>query len=266
MSIEAQLFSAAQSNVDALNGEFTEAEKISMVKIEELKLINGMDLAALLLRGKILKEIEDQALFSFHPGGYLTMEEMARDQGIGISELSNVRDLCYTIFPYMEANGMSVAVTFEAIGKSNFRELVPALKAIITGVAPSSERLQETINRLMDDTAATAAVAGEEITPEEIRDQTVLGLLTRMQGMTNRTVRHELRPEHAPTINATVINNNGTRIFIAELNDDQMTILTRRLQGYVDPIEFVMPREARQRQAEASRIAVIRNLLNLIGG
>lgn len=47
-------------NVALLGEEFTEAEKEAMVTIEELKLINGMDLAAVLLRGKILRRIEEK--------------------------------------------------------------------------------------------------------------------------------------------------------------------------------------------------------------
>ena len=155
MGIEAALSTAAQANVQtaiAGTGDYTEMEIRSMTTIEELKLVNGMDLAAIILRGKLLKQIEDEALYSFHPNQYTTLQDMAREQGISLSELSNVRDLCFVVFPYMEEQlGMNVAVTFENIGKSNMRELVPVIKAIISG-EETRGTVQVAVERIMNDT------------------------------------------------------------------------------------------------------------------
>ena len=62
-----------------------------MVATEKLRLVNGMDLAAIMLRGKILKDIEDQALHTVHPNHYDTLTALAEEQGISISELSDIR-------------------------------------------------------------------------------------------------------------------------------------------------------------------------------
>ena len=65
---------------------YTNPEVRAMVKLEQLKLIGDLGLAELLLRGKLIKEIEDDALWSIHPNRYANMQEAAKSQGIGVSE------------------------------------------------------------------------------------------------------------------------------------------------------------------------------------
>lgn len=156
--LEAQLQRAAECNIRAMANDgdgFTQAELRAMKTIEELKLVNGLDLAAVLLRGKLIRQIEEEALWTIHPERYDTFEQMARAQGISPSELSNVRDLCFTIFPYFEETlGVPVAQIWENIGKSNMRELVPVLKSIITGQPSNSASVNRSVDRILDEVVA----------------------------------------------------------------------------------------------------------------
>lgn len=108
LGIENSLLRAAEANVALMGDDFTDAEREAMTTIEELKLINGMDLAAVLLRGKLLQRIEERGMWSYHPARYGSLQEMARDQGISVSNLSNIRDLNLVIFPWMAQQGMSI--------------------------------------------------------------------------------------------------------------------------------------------------------------
>ena len=106
-NLEQQLENAARQNLDVVlqdNDDYTDVEKMSMIKIEQLKLVNGMDLAALLMRGKLLSQIRDMALWSTHPNDYPTLEAMATEIGITTSEMKDIETLTLVIFPYLENN------------------------------------------------------------------------------------------------------------------------------------------------------------------
>jgi len=105
LGIESSLLRAAEANVALMGEDFTVAEREAMTTIEELKLINGMDLVAVLLWGKLLQRIEERGMWSYHPARYGSLQEMARDQGFSVSNLSNIRDLNFVFFPGWQAWG-----------------------------------------------------------------------------------------------------------------------------------------------------------------
>src|SRR5512142_917797 len=172
LNLEGSLEEAARQNLNAVlqqNGTsldaYTGTEVLAMVATEKLRLINGMDLAAIMLRGKLIQQIETQALHTVHPNHYETLEALAEDQGISLSELSDIRMMTQVVFPYIENTlGVPVAQIWETIGKTKFRTLVPVLRAIITGEEPGRGSARDNYNRIMEDTAATMRVAhpGEE--------------------------------------------------------------------------------------------------------
>jgi hypothetical protein len=261
MGIRTALHNAALVNVAQAGDGFTEAEKVAMTTIEELKLVNGMDLAAMLLRYELICTIRNQSLWSVHPGQYQSFEDMARQQGISISELSNIMDLCGTIFPFLETElGISVAVIWDRIGKSNFRELVPILKSIITGEASDTQSTRGSVEQIMNDVAATAAAAGQTLTEEEERNQAINNILE-VGTLTNREMRQRIRHDRTASIQSTIVNSNGRRILLAELNEEQFTLIQRRLNGYMDANQVDFPRDLRTRQREAHRIPVLATLL-----
>ncbi len=256
---------AAQVNVDLAGEGFTEVEKEAMRKIEELKLINDMDLAAVLMRGELLHEIEDRGLWSVHPGQYGSMQEMARMQGISLSELSNTRDLCDVIFPFMqETLGISIPQVWEEIGKSNFRELVPVLKALITGDTPATTSTRNTIETLLDNEAASAQAAGLEVNEQGLRRRVVENLIADGQVMTNRQLRTRLRPERTEPVQATVLLDQGSRIFLAEMTEEQWTAFQRRLNNFMDEAVLDIPRDNMTRRREVGTIPTVRRIVDLI--
>ncbi len=270
-SLESQLQRAAEQNVREQAGDgYTQVEMRAMVTVEQLKLVNGLDLAAILLRGKLIRQIEEEALWTVHPGHYITFDQMAREQGISASELSNVKDLCTVIFPYFEdVLGVPVARVFENIGKSNMRELVPVLKAIITGQPSASASVNRSVDRILDDIVATELAAGHELPEGEdgqyfLRRAAVEQLVEAGQ-LTNTQLRARIRPERTAALEPYVVNRGSRRLVLMEVDEDQYTLLNRRLNGYMDVVTVDLPQDPTQRQREAVRIPVIREVLNLVG-
>ena len=256
---------AARRNVEAVGDGFTEVEKEAMRKIEELKLVNDIDLSAVLMRGELLHEIEERGLWSVHPGQYTSLQECARMQGISLSELSNTRDLCDVIFPYMQNTlGIDIPQVWEEIGKSNFRELVPVLKALITGEAPSTASARLTIGTLLDDAAASAAATGQSLDDEDLRRSVVEGLIHDGSVMTNRQLRTRLRPERTEPVQATVLRDNNTRIVLAEMTEEQWVAYQRRLNDFMDEAVLDVPRDPRARQREVGAIPTVRRIFDMI--
>jgi hypothetical protein len=252
MNLEQQFINAARANLgDAV---LTPAERNAVEKIEALHLIKGMDLAALQLRYKLIREIRDNALFSMDPRGYNRLEDMAEAQGISISELSNIMTLNEVIFPYLiDHMQMDVAQIWESISKSNWRDLVPILKAIITGEPSGSENVNASMAHLLDDIAATNFASNVTMTDAEIAGEAVDQLL-QAGTLPSRRLRERLRPEPTPSIPMSVIRSQGHVYVCAEVSEDQMTMISRKLHGYLELTPSDFPEDRRQRQAEAARL------------
>lgn len=269
LGIENALEAAARYNVEQAGDDFLDAEKEAMTVIEELRLINGMDLAAVLLRGKLLRRIEETSMWSYHPARYGSLEEMANDQGISVSNLSNIRDLTFVIFPWMASKGMSIPEKWEQIGISKFRELIPVLKVMITGQPSATQSVQGSVDAILNDTAATlrAANPNREISEEEIRDTAIDDLLTAGELLRSRELRARIRPTRTPNINMdTYMTNEGTRIIIAELSEDQWTMFNRLLGQHVDNITVDYAFDARVRQREIMTRPIMRKLTSMVSG
>jgi hypothetical protein len=270
VSLEESIRAAAVANLqevlDQDNG-YSETEREAMITIESLKQVNGLDLAAVLMRGKFLKVIEERNMIANHPGGYSTLQEMANDQGISITELSQTRDLCFTIFPYVEEHlGLPIANLWEGLGKSNFKELIPVLKQIITNDQSGTQSVQNAVNRILDDVAATAQAAGQDLDDGGLRRQAVEQLIEAGVHLNNRELRNRIRPERTPNIQASIIGSNGTRILVASLTEDQWLMLQRKMGERIDALSVDLPIDPRARQEEAARIPELRQLLNFLRG
>ena len=233
-------FNITQAAGDSLS-EYSQIEQRAMLLAEMLNQSKGLDLASVMLKGRILQEIEQDSLFSVHPGQYHTLEDLAKDQGIGISELSQIRDLYNIIFPWVrETLGMDIRVMWENIGKSNMRELVPILKRIITG-EEARGTVEQTFEYIMNDVAATMRSAsgleeGAVIDEDELSRAAVAQLLQDGIQLTNSNLRQRLRPDRTPSIEAHLLHMNGNHYVLACLDDRQEQMLARRLHGYWDPI------------------------------
>ena len=164
-NLEASVTGAARAAVDReiLNsGEaYTELETRAMTIVEALKLTNHVELASLRLRGRYIHIIREEGLNGVHPGGYATLDAMAEDQGISAGELSNTITLCDVVFPFLEANNVSVAEIWNSVRKSTFREMAPALSALITGNMPNTASALAAVQSLLDEQQINAIASGE---------------------------------------------------------------------------------------------------------
>jgi hypothetical protein len=267
--LEASLLAAAQANVAlvAADGGYSQTEIQAMVLVDQLKQVNGLDLAAILLRAKYIRQIEATGAINNHPGGYQSRDEMARGQAISPTELSHTMDLVDYVFPYMQdVLGMNIPQAFEEIGKSNLKELIPTLKAIITGIPSPTTSVQNSVETLLDDVAATALAAGQLVDGPEIRRRAVAQLLDDGAHLTNRELRRTIRPERTPSINVTGFRSNGQRTIIATVSEEQWVLLQRRMGTYMDEIIHNLPEDPLQRQIEMAGIAEVRDLLRLMEG
>lgn len=279
LRLEDSLDRAARENLNSVlsqNGQnldaFTGTEVLAMVATEKLRLVNGMDLAAIMIRGKLLQEIESQALHTVHPNHYDTLEALAEDQGISLSELSDIRMMTQVVFPYVEQTlGIPVAQIWETIGKTKFRTLVPVLRAIITGEEPGRGSARDNYLRIMEDTAASlrAANPGAEIDDGEVRRQAVDDLLVAGQQMRSRELQEHIRDgEVTPALQPTIVTGpDGRKYMISEVDDDQLLVVRRKLGRHMaSPNTVTLPQDTRRRQTEAFRHPIIRDFTRLVEG
>jgi hypothetical protein len=273
LELRAGFEKAARQNLAATVTDpgFTDMEKLSILKWEQVKLIGGMDLAAVQLRGQLLKEIELDGLFSVHPNHYDSMEDAALQAGLSVTQYSNIRTMVDIVFPYMEnVLGVNIAQWWEEIGKTNFTTVLPILRALATGQPPDRGSTLDNYEAVLNDTMASALASPdpEERHPDEetLRARAFDNLLNTASHVrtTRELQRHINQGRHTPGINATIINNQGTRIFIAEMSDDQYLALQRKLGPFLDEQTFNLPADPQESHLMASQIPYVRNIARLI--
>jgi hypothetical protein len=264
LNLEDQLTAAAERNALAVGEGFTQAEKRAIVQVEKLKLVGSLDLAALMLRGKIIADIENNAIWADHPNGYQSMREMAEDIGVSISELSDTKRLCEVVFPYMiERLGIHPAQMWEEIGKSKFRELSSILSVVIDGTELESDKGVNMVARnILENAAASALVEENDWTDEQVREGVVRDLLETGR-LPVTEMRRRIRPNHTENIEASLIRSRQRNYFIAEMTEDQFQLITRLLNSHLDTVQVELPEDSRQRVNEAARIPVIRDIAGL---
>lgn len=151
LSFETNLREKAQSIVNGAGNGYTGPQLKAMVLFEELKLVSDMELAAVLVRGYILQEIEKDSLWTEHPQGYSSLKEAAQAFGTSISMLSDTKALYDIIFPAISSLGLSVPELWEDIGKSNFRAITPILRAIISGTKSKGKEVNEALDKVWEE-------------------------------------------------------------------------------------------------------------------
>lgn len=279
LNLETSLERAARENLNAALSQagtnldaYTGTEQLAMVTTEMLRGVNGMDLAAIFLRGKLLQQIEEQALHTVHPNHYATLEELAEDQGVSLSELSDVRTMYNIVFPYIEETlRIPVAQIWETIGKTKFRTLVPVLKALITGEEPGRGSARDNYNRILNDTAASMQASNGGQVPDDttVRRQAVDDLLVAGQQMRSRELQEHIRDGNVtPSLEPTIITApDGRKYMVAEVDDDQLLVVRRKLGRHMaDPNNVTLPNDHRRAQTEAFRHPIIRTIFRLVEG
>jgi hypothetical protein len=231
---------------------YTGPQLLSMLRFEQLRLVNGMDIAAVLLRGKLLKEIEEKRLWTTHPELFPTLEDAATYYKIPKSLLSNIRDWYNIIFPYFHENNIDPAEIIENIGLSNFREITPVLKSIITDTESSRELTKASVEKVKNDIAATERVSGNVLTEDEKKLEAIHWAITAGHA-TNQELRKNLRPK--PPIEATLISSKTTKFVIAEITDEQTELLTNTLGKHFDFTYLTLE------EANPKRVPILKKIL-----
>jgi hypothetical protein len=215
----------------------TDTEMEAAVTIQVLKELNSIDLASLLLRYKYLRKIRDGNLVTRHPGQYASLAEVAIEAGISAAELSRIVDLVEIVFPYLGyALNLDIPTVWKEVGKSNFFDMLPVLKVLITGEnVAHSPQANQSAHRFLDDVAAGYRTAGQEL-PEDVvlRQEVVQDIVEHGRLLNNHEMRTHLRPDHTPNITIFRLEHDGVGVLIASVSDEQMHILTRRAGDCMD--------------------------------
>lgn len=266
MEVMDQMITAkASANLEAILAEvgdsYSVPEKRAMLIAEEIKLTNDFDLMKIIQRGKRLIQIRDEGLWSMHPNGYTSLENMSKDLGISVTELSNTITLYEVVFPWLTergGEGFDLVTLFEDIGKANLFEIIPYLRALITGEPSQSDSVNERVNEIINQINELApGMDLEEITARAVDEVLEAGRLP------NRQMRAQLRPNRTPAIEALLIQQDGTWLLSAELTDDQRVMLQRILKANMDEFIYVPPEDQDTRRRELLQLSQVRKLVSL---
>jgi hypothetical protein len=241
-SLENTVLDAAKQTVDEeITGQgvqLTDTEMEAVVTVQVLKELNSVDLATLLLRYKYIRKIRDTNLVARHPGGYTSLVHMASDQGVSATELSRIVDLVEVVFPYLgNTLQMDIPTLWKDVGKSNFVDMLPVLKILISGnPATHSEQANASAQRFIDDAEAGYTAQGVEVPDRaQIRQEVVRDIVERGTLLNNHELRTHLRPERTPNITLYVYTVNDIPAYmIAGVTGDQLELLRRRAGAAID--------------------------------
>jgi len=239
-----------------------------MTIVEELKTINGIDLAALLMRAERVRKIISENMMTRHPAGYQTLDELARDNGMSSSELSNVLDLADTIFPYLTGLGFNIPLLWEEVGKSKFRELTPILKSLITGEPSVTTSVNNSIEVLRGEVNETNEASGVQMTDEEINETIVRSLVEDGRTLTNTQLRRAIRPTRTPVIQGSAIKRDDRRIALLSMSEEQWELFMRRMTRDFEPMVIDMSNyeDPLVQRNVVSRIPEVREIIGLVEG
>lgn len=268
VGLRASIHAAAEANVSIVTAEdeYSLTEVQAMTLVEELRQVNGLDLAAVLLRADLLRQIETTNAIINHPAGYQNMREMASDQGISLSELSNTLDWVNIIFPFItEQLGLPLAQVWENVGKSKLREITPVLKAIIEGPDTAGRgTVQRGAEAILNDVAATFAAAGREATEEEIVIAAAEQIIENGENLTVQELRTTIRPDRTPNIQCTFLRDRDQQsgVIILEVdNEDQLVMFRNRMSGHFDVQVNDLPPNQYERQRIVHHVPGIHRIL-----
>ena len=249
--IEEAIRRAAHENTAIVlgpNHDYGALEVQSIEIIEALKLTHGLDLTAVILRGKLIHQFEEGGFAGVYPGESTDLTTIARLNGISLTELSDTRTMYDIVFPWIEENlpGVTVAELWAKIGKSGMKDLLPVLRALISGVATGSESVRSSVDMLLND-AFISATADDTLPEDETEQQTFLRatainrVLELGSELPVRQVRAIIRPTHTPDIATIVLAAGTTKYAVMKLTEDQATMLQRMMGNHLSSTQ--MPSE-----------------------
>jgi len=285
--IQAAVFQAATVQVDAQIAEqglqVTPLERKSMIAVEGFRQVSGLDLAAVLMRAKILHTIQEQHLLTIHPAGYQNLQEMAAENGCSVSDMSATLDMVNILFPYVQ-NVLEIPLYafWSTLGKSKIKEMLPVLKAMITNQNADTATTRQAVERILQDTQAGMAnadafrndfaVVNDQQAPEEERAQArehiaqearrmaILHLIELGGQLPVMELRRHMRPQRTQPIQFNYTQDGEQNIVFAELSPEQMDMLRHKMGERLDLTPIEMPDDPRRRQAQAMQVGPLRRI------
>jgi hypothetical protein len=240
----------AMTNIGNLTdgGHFTRPEVLAMTEFEKLRLLGDYDLLGVMLKGESITKIEKMELHNVLPASYTSpYEAIEIEVGLSRSEQSNIKDINNHIIPYVkERENVSIA-EFWQTKKSNLREIVPYLKAMITSEKSAIDSVNEGVDRFVEEVKDVDPTVDDE----EATEVAIDNLIDTAKNETNKGLRSILRPNDIPPIPA-IVFRNGVEIYIVgkateeqirglpdddfdfhwvEIEDVPYTRIVRELQG-----------------------------------
>lgn len=226
LSFEAALRTKAEAIVSGAGNGYTGPQLRAMVLFEELKLVGDMELAAVLVRGYVLEEIEKEGLWAEHPQGFKTLKDAAQSFGTSVSMLSDTKSLYQIIFPAVQSMGFSIAELWEDIGKSNFRAIIPILRAIISGDKSKGKEVMEMVDKVWEDVDACGPYENDA----ERKRAAVKHVLDAAQLPSS-----ELSKTLAKYVFNTLLLSIGGKFFLlTAMNEEEKDVLIRRFGKILD--------------------------------
>jgi hypothetical protein len=268
----AMAIAVAVDDANADLQEYSAIEQKAMLYTEMLNQTKAVDYASIMLKGRILDTIIVESLHAAHPAGYGTLEELAQDQDMSVSELSNILDLTRVILPWIETNlNMMPEQVFNEIGRSNLRELVPILKRVIT-LEEGRQSIDNAFERLWEGSIETLPATMDDLTNEDgelaghhtqtVQRALVDQLLSDGMTLTNANLRQTIRPERTQSINAYLFRlPDGNKLLLSVLDDSQDEMMARRMHGYWDVGNMVV-REHQPVRPIAQMRRMLRSIVN----
>jgi len=211
--------------LDDLDG-FSELEQKAIIQVEKLKATSRIEFSNTLLRGKIIEGIDRLGLYSVHPNKYRTLEEMAQDVGISITQLSNITALYGYVFPYLQSSLSMSADEIWQISRANMSEVLPHLRMLISGEDSKSSSVRDSVSKILEEV--------DEIGGDDRVKSAVERIMEIASTGTNRMVRQHLNPERTPNIDAITFVSDDYHYVIAKLDEDQWIMFQRIIGKHFD--------------------------------
>jgi hypothetical protein len=230
LAMESSFRTKAESIVGGAGNGYTGPQLKAMVLFEELKLVSDMELAAVILRGFILQEIEKDASWSEHPEGFKSLKEAAQAFGTSISMLSDTKSLYDIIFPAMSALGYSIPKLWEDIGKSNFRAIVPVLRAIISGEKSKSKEVNEMLDKIWEEVDK----GGDYDTDVDRKKAAIDNVIDAAQNTSSELGKALGRM----TVNSLILSYGERFFLLTAMSSDEKDMMLKRFGRFMD-VRFV---------------------------
>lgn len=214
-------------------GEFQAESAIAAMAIiakRMLEITAVVDHRNTLVRGKILNQIERQGWYTIHPGGFGSLDELALDCGISKTQVSQALSYFRIVYPFLRQKMQMTDEDIQSHSVGNVKEIIPHLRAIITREPSQSESTNEYVKNTIND----IRTIDPDLNEEEITLVAVDALLNQAKNLTRSEMRKILNPDRTPNITTYLFGNNGRRIAILDMNEDQMTMLIRIMAKHIE--------------------------------